>query len=257
VANNDTIKKTVTVALTLCVVCSVVVSTASVLLRPTQVANKKADFKRNILAAAHLLEEGKNVDDLFGKVSTKIVDLDSGKFSDDVSAETYDQRKASKDPKLSEALDGSEDIAGISRREKYAKVYLVEGDSGLETVILPIHGYGLWGTLYGFLALESDLNTVVGIGFYDHKETPGLGAEVDNPSWKASWTGKQIFDADGKVSLQVLKGTAVEGMAGFEHKIDGLSGATLTSKGVQNMMVYWFSENGYGPFLKNLKNGEV
>lgn len=256
-ANNDSIQKTITVALLLCIVCSVVVSTASVSLRPLQQANKAADFKRNILAAAQLLEEGKPIDELFSKVTTKIVDLDSGKFSDAVAQDAYDQRKAAKDTKLSEALSSDEDIAGLSRREKYAKVYLVEDSDGLQKVILPVHGYGLWGTLYGFLALSSDLNTVVGIGYYDHKETPGLGAEVDNPNWKQLWSGKKIYNESGDVAIDVVKGAVSAGSPGAEYKIDGLSGATLTSVGVENMMLFWFGDNGYGPFLANLKKGDA
>jgi len=247
VANNDTIKKTLTVALLLCIVCSVVVSTASVLLKPAQIANKQLDFKRNILLAAGLLDEDKNIDEQFELIETRIVDLQTGKK----------KKKAVKDPQLSDVLSSKDDIAGLSRREKYAKVYLVNDDSGLQTVVLPVSGYGLWGTLYGFLAVESDMNTVVGLGYYDHKETPGLGAEVDNPRWKSLWQGKKLYSRNGDVAISVIKGSVAPGSAGAEHKIDGLSGATLTSVGVDNMMKFWLGSNGYGPFLKNLKAGEA
>ncbi|SMF31322.1 Na+-transporting NADH:ubiquinone oxidoreductase subunit C [Alteromonadaceae bacterium Bs31] len=256
-ANNDSIKKTITVALLLCIVCSVVVSTASVVLKPLQIANKELDFKRNILAAAGLLEEGKRVDDLFGAIETKIVDLETGQFSSDIDAASYDQRAAVKDPKLSDALSAEEDLASLSRREKFAKVYLVNGDSGLEKVILPISGYGLWGTMYGFLALEADMNTVVGLGFYDHKETPGLGAEIENPKWKALWEGKEIYSSDGSVAFTVIKGSVAPGSAGAQYKVDGLSGATLTSVGVDHMIKFWLGENGYSVFLNKLKAGEA
>lgn len=256
-ASNDTIKKTITVALLLCIVCSVVVSTASVILKPAQVANKQMDFKRNILLAAGLLEPGKSVEEQFKQIETRIVDLNTGKFSDAVKPEGYDQRAAAKDPKMSEALSSADDIAGLSRREKYAKVYLVKDGDNVKTVILPISGYGLWGTLYGFLALEGDMNTVVGLGYYDHKETPGLGAEVDNPRWKALWEGKKVYGNDGSVAIDVIKGSVAPGTPNAEHKIDGLSGATLTSNGVDNMMHFWLGENGYRPFLENLKAGEA
>jgi NADH:ubiquinone oxidoreductase, Na(+)-translocating, C subunit len=257
VANNDTIKKTLTVALLLCIVCSVVVSTASVLLKPAQIANKQLDFKRNILLAAGLLDEDKNIDEQFELIETRIVDLQTGMFNDAIDPVNFDQRKAVKDPQLSDVLSSKDDIAGLSRREKYAKVYLVNDDSGLQTVVLPVSGYGLWGTLYGFLAVESDMNTVVGLGYYDHKETPGLGAEVDNPRWKSLWQGKKLYSRNGDVAISVIKGSVAPGSAGAEHKIDGLSGATLTSVGVDNMMKFWLGSNGYGPFLKNLKAGEA
>lgn len=253
-ASNDTIKKTITVALLLCVVCSVIVSTAAVMLKPAQVANKALDFKRNILLAAGLLEEGVSVDEQFKQVTTKLVDFESGKFTTAVDVDSYDQRKAAKDPALSVNLSGDEDLAKISRQEKYAKVYLVENNGQLEKIILPIKGYGLWSTLYGFLALEADTNTVVGLGFYEHAETPGLGGEVDNPRWKALFPGKKVYAADGSVALTIVKGSAAPDSA---HDIDGLSGATLTSKGVDNLIKFWLGEKGYASFLTNLRNGEA
>lgn len=254
-ASNDTIGKTIGVALALCIVCSVVVSTAAVMLKPAQVANKSLDFKRNILAAAGLLKEGVSVEEQFKQISTKLVDLDTGKFTEVAEGtEKYDQRKMSKVSGRSIELTGDEDVAKISRRVNVAKVYLVENESGVETVILPVKGYGLWSTLYGFLALGSDLNTVVGLGFYEHAETPGLGGEVDNPKWKAQWPGKKAYDAEGGVGLTIVKGTAA---ADSEHEIDGLSGATLTSRGVDNLVKFWLGDKGYAGFINNLKNGEA
>lgn len=256
-ASNDSIKKTLTVAIVLCIVCSILVSTATVMLRPMQKANKELDFKRNILAAAHLLEEGKSVDELFSKIETRIVDLRTGKFSDEVPVATYDQKKASKDPSRSQALSPEVDVAGLSRREHFAKVYLVNDENGLQKIVLPIRGYGLWSTLWGFIALESDLNTVVGLGYYEHAETPGLGGEVDNPKWKNIWPGKQVYDASGNVKLSVVKGVVSSETPEAKFKVDGLSGATLTSDGVTNMIHFWLSENGYATFLTNLQNGEA
>lgn len=256
-ANKESAKKTITVALLLCIVCSVIVSTAAVMLRPAQVANKALDFKRNILAAAGLLEADKSVEEQFAQITTKLVNLETGKFVADangLTADKFDQRKSSKDPALSIALEGNVDVAKIARREKFAKVYLVEKDGQLEKVILPIKGYGLWSTLYGFLALEADANTVVGIGFYEHAETPGLGGEVDNPKWKALWVGKKIYSESGDVALNIIKGNAAPTAV---HDIDGLSGATLTSRGVGNLVKFWLGEVGYAPFLTKLKNGEA
>ncbi|TQV81348.1 Na(+)-translocating NADH-quinone reductase subunit C [Exilibacterium tricleocarpae] len=253
-ANNDSIKKTMLVAVSLCFVCSVVVSTAAVLLRPAQVANKAQDFKRNILQAAGMRDESVAVEEQFAEITTRVVDLSTGRFTDAVDPDKYDQRKAAKDPALSERLNPDDDIAKISRLEKYAEVYLVEGDQGLEKIILPIRGYGLWSTLYGFLALDSDLNTVVGLGFYEHGETPGLGGEVDNPNWKASWPGKQVYGDDGGVAIEVVKGKADPDA---RYEVDGLSGATLTARGVHNLVQFWLGENGFAEFLDNLKRGEA
>lgn len=257
-ANNDSIKKTITVTVLLCIVCSVIVSAAAVLLRPTQVANKSLDFKRNILAAADLLEEGKSVEAIFNeRVIAKVVDLKTGKFTDEVDPATYDQRRASKDADLSTNLSDAEDIAKISRRENFSVVYLVKDQDKLQKIIVPIKGYGLWSTLYGFLALQADATTVVGLVFYEHAETPGLGGEVDNPVWKAQWIGKEVYDASGDVALRVEKGSVDPNSSQAKYHVDALSGATLTSRGVDNLIHFWLGEDGYKSFLTHLKNGEA
>lgn len=255
-AKNDSTSKTIRVALTLCIICSVIVSSAAVLLRPAQQANKDLDRKTNILAAAGMLKKGDDVIAKFETIATRAVDLTTGKFSDSINLKTYNQRKAAKDPELSIDL-GDKDIAKIGRLPKYMIVYVVEGNAGLEKIILPIKGYGLWSTLYGFVALESDLNTVAGLGFYEHAETPGLGGEIDNPSWKAQWIGKKSYDSNSKQALTVIKGKVDTSRPQSVHEIDGLSGATLTSKGVDNLIKFWMGENGFAPFLANLRAGEA
>ncbi len=256
-ANKDSVSYTVTVALVLCLVCSAIVSTAAVLLKPAQEHNKALDFKRNILSAAGMLEEGVSIEEQFKQVETRLVDLSIGKYSDAVDINKYDQRKASKNPDLSSKLSTEDDIAKISRVEQYSKVYIATLKDGRKVLILPVRGYGLWSTLYGFLAIESDYNTVVGLGFYEHGETPGLGGEVDNPRWKSLWVGKKLANAQGELALTIIKGSVMASTPQPEYKVDGLSGATLTSKGVDNLIKFWLGEQAYAPFIKNLKNGEA
>jgi Na+-transporting NADH:ubiquinone oxidoreductase subunit C len=258
VSGNDSIRKTLIVAFSLCIVCAVLVSAAVVVLQPVQEVNKTLDRKRNILAAAGMLEDGKSVDEQFSKVQTRIVDLRTGKFADEaVDIARYDQRKAAKNPDLSEALSPEEDVAKIIRREQYSLVYLVQDSQGaIQKIILPIRGYGLWSTLYGFIALESDGNTIAGVGFYEHGETPGLGGEVDNPRWKAFWPGKQVY-RDGEVQIGLIKGSVDPAAASAPWQVDGLAGATLTSRGVTNLVHFWLGENGFEPFLNNLRAGEA
>ena len=129
-----------------------------------------------------------------------------------------------------------------------------QGD--IDKIILPIRGYGLWSTLYGFIALEADGNTVAGLGFYEHGETPGLGGEVDNPRWKAVWPGKQVY-RDGEVAIALIKGAVDTSSANAPWQVDGLAGATLTARGVTNLVQFWLGENGFEPFLNNLKSGEA
>ncbi|MGS2723340.1 Na(+)-translocating NADH-quinone reductase subunit C [Porticoccus sp. GXU_MW_L64] len=252
----DTVKHTILVALVLCLVCSVVVSGAAVGLRDMQQTNKELDKKGNILKAAGLYQEGVSIDEQFQSVTARVVDLGTGKYTDAVDVASYDQRKAAKDPALSDKLSGEQDIAKIGRKEKYATVYMVEGENGIEKLILPVKGYALWSTLYGFVALEADFNTVAGLGFYEHKETPGLGGEIDNPNWKALWVGKKVYDGD-RAAISVVKGAVDSSKPDAIYQVDGLSGATLTSKGVHNLMQFWMGDSGFASFLANLKAGEA
>ncbi|CAD5377466.1 Na(+)-translocating NADH-quinone reductase subunit C [Pseudomonas sp. OF001] len=253
--------RTLMVALVVCLVCSVFVAGAAVALKPTQVENRQLDKQRSILAIAGLGEaemSGKQVKQLFAeRIRARVVDLQTGKFSDAQDAATFDPLKAAKDPKLSDALSGAQDIASIKRRERFTTVYLVEADGKLETLILPVRGYGLWSTLHGFMAVKGDLNTVAGFGFYQHAETPGLGGEVDNPKWKALWRGKTLFDEQGQPNIAIIKGGVDPQSPQAGHQVDGLAGATLTSKGVHNLLQFWLGRDGFGPFIANLRAGEA
>ena len=253
---NDSKVKTFGVALALCLVCSVAVSTAAVALKPIQDENKLLDKKTNILNIGGLMQPGKSVAELFKQVEPKVVDLATGEYVTDVDPNTFDARAAAVDPKQNVVLTKEQDKASIKRHAKYATVYLVKDEKGqLQKIILPVYGYGLWSTLYGFLALKADANTVVGLGFYEHAETPGLGGEVDNPSWKAKWPGKQIFDDQGNVAIRVTKAPAPEGDPKAIHDVDALSGATLTSNGVNNLVRFWMGNDGFGPYLQKIRNG--
>ncbi|MEM1411201.1 MAG: Na(+)-translocating NADH-quinone reductase subunit C [Pseudomonadota bacterium] len=261
--NEDT-RKVIFVALTLCLVCASVVSAAAVMLRPLQDANSALDRKKNILVAAGLLETGagaepERIEALFAeRVETRLVDLQSGEFDTSIEADSFDPRAAALDPERSLKLDKSEDIAGIGRRAKLAPVYLVRDDRGdLDQLVIPVHGYGLWSTMYGYLSLRSDLNTVAGITFYEHGETPGLGGEIENPAWQALWVDKQVYGTSGAPELRVIKGAVPAGAAGAEHQVDGISGSTLTGKGVSNLVTYWLGDSGFGPFLERIRETGV
>ena len=136
-------------------------------------------------------------------------------------------------------------------------VYQVKEGDVVKQIILPVNGYGLWSTLYGFLAIESDGQTIVGLSFYEHAETPGLGGEVDNPKWKGLWSGKKIYEANGEVGIDVIKGSVIPGSANEAFEVDGLAGATLTSRGVGNMLKYWMGVEGYEKYLKKIQTNGV
>ena len=252
--------KTISVALTLCLVCSVLVSAVAVGLKPAQLENARLDRNKNILVAADMYDaESDTPDDVaerFKDFDVEIIDLSKGDYVDDATLadagipdrNAYDASQATKNQALSDDL-GNDDPAGIGRKPKYAKVYVKKDDAGQpEVVVLPIQGYGLWGTIYGFLTLESDMNTIKGISFYEHKETPGLGARIEEPEWRAKWTGIQSYDENGEVATGVTKAGNPK-----DNWVDGISGATLTSRGVSNMIQFWLGEQGYKPYLDRLR----
>ncbi len=254
--SKDSVARTLTVAFLVCLVCAVVVATAAVSLRPVQQKNQTLDRRVNILQAAGLYQPGMDVEAAFQTIDRKFVDLETGEYVDKPAS--YDQLKAAKDPEQSERLDPDDDIAGIKTQADVAEVFLARDDAGnLTRIILPVRGYGLWSTLYGFMALDSDAKTIAGLGFYQHGETPGLGGEVDNPAWKALWEGKKIYDEDGDIAIQVIKGTVDSGTPNAENKVDGLAGATLTSKGVSHLVRFWVGAKGFGPYLERMQNGEA
>ena len=232
-----------------CVACAVIVSVTAVSVRPEQNLNIENEKKLKILAAAGIVTD--EVEKEFSNIETLYVDFVSGQL---VQVESnYDHIKASASAQSSSIVPKDQDIAILKRRENIAPIYVwYSEEEQIQKVVLPIRGYGLWGTLYGYISLDSDLNTVKGIEYYDHKETPGLGGEVDNPDWKSDWDGKKVYDSSGEVILYVTKGPSSE-----DYEIYGISGATLTSNGVTNMIRYWLGENGYGPVLQQLREGLV
>ena len=252
---NESVIKTLIVSFVICLLCSLVVSFAAVGLRDIQVENKLNDQRIKILQAGKIYNAELDVKTQFKDLEVKFINFETGKLSSEynnLSLDTYDQILATKDTSLSTKVPQDKDIAIIKNRENIGKVYIVRDTEGIILkLILPIRGFGLWGTMYGYISLENDFNTVAGIEFYQHKETPGLGAEVDNPKWKALWPGKQIYQ-NNDVALKVIKGKVESDDAMVTYKVDGLSGATLTSRGVSNMIEYWFSESGYSSMLKEL-----
>lgn len=254
----ETVPKTLLVAGALSVVCSAFVAYSAVALRPLQEKNKALDRKKNILQSAGLYKEGTSIDDAFKKFDAKVVDLSTGMFIEDkdsIDPDKFNQRKAAKSSDQGIAIAQKDDLAGIKRRSKYAVVYIAKDDKGaLTQLIIPVNGKGLWSTLYGYLALQKDLSTIDGFVFYEHGETPGLGGEVDNPKWKAQWIGKKVFDKEGNRKIEVIKGKVDPKGAEQQFQIDGLAGATITARGVSDLLDYWLGENAFKPLLDQLKS---
>ena len=241
-----------------CLVCSLLVSASAVSLRSRQEANKLLDRQEKVLAVSGLLAEGEHlpaqeVRDRFAKnIQPKIVELATGEYAPEgqVDPATFDQMKATADTATRKAAPAND--AQVKWLPQYALVYQVVEDGKVTELILPVEGKGLWSTLYGYIALGADTNSIKGLTFYQHGETPGLGGEVDNPRWKSLWPRRKAFDENWQPVIRVLKGTAGSPEEA-PHEVDGLSGATLTSNGVTRLLRFWLGENGFGKYLANFR----
>jgi Na+-transporting NADH:ubiquinone oxidoreductase subunit C len=256
--NNDSPVKAFLVVLIVAVVCSSLVSAAVVILRPIQLNNQLLDRSRNIMQLTGLLSEGVETDDeemlaLYKSLDTRIVDIDQGLFDNTVNTDTFDKRRAASNPELSVVVPAEYDQANLGRRSRYAPVYLVWQDDELNRIILPIRGAAMWSTLYGYLALEADLNTVSAATFYEHAETPGLGDQITRPDWLAQWQGRQIYDAQGELRFAVSTGQVQPGSLAAQHEVDALTGATVTADAVTALVHYWLGPHGYKPLLDHLR----
>ena len=253
--NKDSIGGTITVVVLLSLVCSIIVAGSAVLLKPKQEEQKLLDKQKSILSVAGLLPakaSSQEVRTIFAdKIATRCVDLDTGDYA--TCPANFDAVLAAKNPKTNQAIPAAEDKAGLRFRAKLAEVYLVKGSDGqLNQIVLPIYGTGLWSVMYGFVSVKPDGDTLNGITYYDEGETPGLGGEIENPKWQAQFVGKKLFNAENQPAITIAKGAYQTNKA---HGIDSLSGATLTSNGVQGTFDYWFGANGFGPYLMKLKAG--
>lgn len=255
--DNNSILKTYLVVLGVCLVSSYLVSTAVVKLRPRQNFNQRLAKDKHILKVAGLYAENTDIDAVFQQnIEKHWIELKTGKSLNKsiIDFDKFSINALAKHPEYGEKIPAKEDIARIKRRPNRMPVYFVKKANKRTMIILPVYGKGLWSTLYGFLALKPDIKTIAGISFYQQGETPGLGGEISNPHWQRLWQGKQAFDARGQVAIRVIKGTVKPDTADAIFQVDGLSGATLTSRGVNDLVHYWLGSQGYGPFLKRLKD---
>lgn len=243
-----------------CAVCSFVVTGAATILMDRQAFNARLDKQTKVLAVGGIIDSDDAVDDAEAtrlyqeRVEADFIDFKTGEPAPEgavQSPESFDQVVAMTDPTRSVAVEDNR--AGIQRVPIFAAVYKILAEDGeVEAYVFPVQGKGLWSTLYGYFALEKDLNTVRGITFYKHGETPGLGGEVDNPAWKGRWPGRKLYNEDMEPELHVIKGAAPPPDA-QPYVVDGLSGATITSNGVSNLIQFWMGENGYLPYIQRIK----
>ena len=249
--NRDSVANTLAMAAGVSLVCSILVATASVVLKSRQEANEASFRQQIVLDVAGVYTPGKDIGEQFAAIDARLVDLASGDYVTTINADDFDALAASNDKALGIAIPAELDIAGLRRRAIYAPVYLVKEDGETRQIILPVYGSGLWSTMYGYLALAPDGRTIRGLRFYQHAETPGLGDQVDRAEWLAKWPGKQVFDEQGKVRIEVVRGQAGVGDDAV-YQVDGMSGATLTGRGVSKLLQYWMGPHAFGPYLGRL-----
>ncbi len=250
--------KSLLILLAIALVCSVLVSMSAIGLRPIQLQNELIERYRNIVALTGLAPAGQALSDeeimsVVTQLDLRVVNLETGRFEADLDPENINSRRAANDPTASTEIPADADLARIGRRAHHEVVYLIWRDEGLSRIILPIHGQGMWSTLYGLIGLEADLNTVAAITFYEQTETAGLGDQIQRPEWQALWQGRQLFGGDDNVRFRVASGVVEPGAPGSEHEVDGLSGATITGSGVTNLVRFWFGSEGYGPLLAEIR----
>jgi Na+-transporting NADH:ubiquinone oxidoreductase subunit C len=256
----NSVPYTVAFAAVVCVVCAALIATAAVLTKPSQVANALLYKEKNVLLVAGLIEPGSKVstaqvEAIFKEsIQARLVNLDTGDLAPEAGtdARRYDQRLARDDPATSRVAPVNP--AGVRRVPNQGIAYIVRKGGTVDQIVIAIEGLGMWGTMYGFMALAPDGNTIRGLTFYDQRETPGLGGEIANPSWQALWRGRKAFDADWNVAIQVIKGQAGPPDTA-PSQVDGLSGSTITSKAVTQLLRFWLGDPGYGRFLKKFREG--
>jgi Na+-transporting NADH:ubiquinone oxidoreductase subunit C len=239
--DRDSISNTLIVAIGLSLVCSVIVSSAAIVLKPVQARNEELFRQQIILDVAGLMEPGGDIGQLFEAIEPRTVDLETGSYVDDG------------DPELLVSIPGDLDLAGIGQRPRYVTVYLVMDGSNVEQVILPVYGKGLWSTMLGYLSVAPDGDTIKGLRFYAHGETPGLGDQMDKESWRAQVAGKLIYAGSDEPQIRVIKGLVQDGNPGAETMLDGMAGATLTGNGITGLLKYWTGPHGFGPYLKKYR----
>lgn len=215
------------------IIAAALLSTAAVLLKPFQEKNMAIEKMGGILLSANI--EGIKTEQTIQMFNEYVVESLVVDQNGDV-AES--QTEGSMEDGTAFKLNMKEQLYKKSKGEPYQLPIYVINNNDKKTYIFPMLGAGLWGNLYGNLALDDDFNTIFGVTFSHDKETPGLGAEITESFFTDQFVSKQIFDASGNfVSVKVVKG-GVQTLPQNQqiHGVDAISGGTITSVGVDDMI---------------------
>jgi Na+-transporting NADH:ubiquinone oxidoreductase subunit C len=251
----ESASRAILVTLLVCTVCSALIAVTVTTLEPYREANRAAE---RALRVQEIVASVPGLADILGPghaegLESRWVHLETGAYADAADLGDYDPRRAARAHETSIRLPAERDIAGIVRRAHYANVFRVTDQGRTRLLILPVHGAGYVSTLYGYVALDSDLNTIRALTFYEHGETPGLGSEIDNPHWREQWSGKSVRDPSGTLRIEVARGPQSQDPDLARYQVDGISGATRTGAGVTNLLRFWLGPDGFGPYLARLR----
>ncbi len=229
-------------AAVVCLACSLVVTGSRVLLRSRQLANSEQHRQRNVLVAAGLAEADERlsataINERFAPITALVWDTVERRLVDGLDRDQVQLR-----PQMVPAPDGA---PGLREMPRHLVLYrLPPTDDQATRYVLPVWGRGLWSMLYAYLTIDTD-GVIHGVSFYEQQETPGLGGEISNPRWAATWEGVRAYDDDGTVIFSLVGSTA----SGPERQVMTLTGATLTSRGVNALVRYWLGPLGYRRLL--------
>lgn len=249
---NESKNKTIAIAFVISAICAVMVTGATVILRPIQAQNRAMEQQARLEA---LLAEIPGLSQLLTgsdgtSLTTVVVDLQRARASPNVTPETLPTELA--DSRNWTQLTPQEDIANLGSRADLKQIYLLRNAEGrVELVILPISGTGYGGPIEAMIAIEGEMNTVAGLTILSHNETPGLGGRIDETAWRQQFTSKQIRDETGSVRLAVARGAAAT-----EFEVDAITGATRTNSAMTRMLQFWLGPRGYGPLLDAIRRGD-
>ncbi|ANO50396.1 NADH:ubiquinone reductase (Na(+)-transporting) subunit C [Woeseia oceani] len=239
--NVDTVPRTLLVATLIALICSVMVAAAVDALRPVQEGYQLLDRNRSIVeAAGRLPSEAANDREIisnFLELEAHVVELRSGQYLPRTDAHTFDHWADPRDEAATNSSSGNERVP----------VYIVRRAGKIERIVLPVHGPGMWDTIYAYIALAADFNTVQDLVIYKHGETPAIGDRIEDPEWLQQWQGKRIYDEQGEVRISVSR------RAEQRHGVDLISGASITSDAVGTLVAQWFGADGYKPYLDRLR----
>jgi Na+-transporting NADH:ubiquinone oxidoreductase subunit C len=254
--DNDSPLKAFGVVAATALVCSVLVTVAAVTLQPIQRAYQDLERIRFIVSITGVMQSVDEMSELevisiFRDLDARIVDLDLGVFDESFNPDTFDTRNLATDPQFSTIIPADQDVARLGTRARLATVYLVRDGDELRRIILPVYGQGMWSTIYGFIALESDLTTIAEMTIYEQGETPGIGDAILRSDWQARWRGRKLYDEQNSFRFSIAGGTIRSDSTDAAYTVDGLAGATVTTDGVMNLIRFWFGPSGFAPFLEN------